>query len=264
MFLAVVMFSCSMHLETFAENSGNGTVAPNDSKVEKEVPQEDAESGTESSDGETKEKDKQKADETETNGEVKVVDKIREIDQMELPTPEKKSKKSKVQPEEEKPYIIAEDENQRDAFTKYFRMSDGSMMAAQYPEPIHFQDESGEYQDYNNQLDLSTPIIDIKKEKQATEDSKSDEALTNPAESEMNQKSDGSEGAGKEPGKDESSESSGEQLSAADQSASGEIPAENETTEEQVSSEPDESSMDRTTPSSSNPSAVVVCWDVTK
>lgn len=55
---------------------------------------------------------------------------------------------------EEKPEIIGEDISKRDEKVKHFRMSDGSFMAVSYGTPVHFKDDSGNWQDINN-----TPIM---------------------------------------------------------------------------------------------------------
>lgn len=53
---------------------------------------------------------------------------------------------------EEEAYILYEDTDMRDESTKYFRMSDGTLQAAQYSAPVHFE-QNGEWADYNNTLD---------------------------------------------------------------------------------------------------------------
>ena len=55
---------------------------------------------------------------------------------------------------EEKPEIIGEDISKRDEKVKHFRMSDGSFMAVSYGTPVHFKDDSGNWQDINN-----TPVM---------------------------------------------------------------------------------------------------------
>lgn len=47
--------------------------------------------------------------------------------------------------------IIAEDESKREENVKHFIMSDGTMQAAQYDVPVHFQ-QNGEWVDYDNTL----------------------------------------------------------------------------------------------------------------
>lgn len=51
----------------------------------------------------------------------------------------------------EEPKIIAEDESKREENVKHFIMSDGTMQAAQYDVPVHFQ-QNGEWVDYDNTL----------------------------------------------------------------------------------------------------------------
>lgn len=53
---------------------------------------------------------------------------------------------------EEEAYILYEDTDMRDESTKYFRMSDGTLQAAQYSVPVHFE-QNGEWADYDNFLD---------------------------------------------------------------------------------------------------------------
>lgn len=53
---------------------------------------------------------------------------------------------------EEEAYILYEDTDMRDESTKYFRMSDGTLQAAQYATPVHFE-QNGEWVDYDNSLD---------------------------------------------------------------------------------------------------------------
>ena len=55
-------------------------------------------------------------------------------------------------PEEVEPEIISEITEKRQENTKYFLMSDGSFMAAQYSSPVHYLDDDGEWTDYNNSL----------------------------------------------------------------------------------------------------------------
>lgn len=53
---------------------------------------------------------------------------------------------------EEEAYILYEDTDMRDESTKYFRMSNGTLQAAQYSVPVHFE-QNGEWVDYDNSLD---------------------------------------------------------------------------------------------------------------
>ena len=43
--------------------------------------------------------------------------------------------------------IVSEIEDMRTEYTKYFRMSDGSYMAAQYAQPVHYE-ENGEWKEW--------------------------------------------------------------------------------------------------------------------
>ena len=76
--------------------------------------------------------------------------------------------------EEDEPYsqpmIISEDTEKRDGYTKHFLTEDGSYIAAQYNYPIHFQDESGEWVEYDNSL--------IEQTAEADEDIPEDEELS--------------------------------------------------------------------------------------
>ena len=54
--------------------------------------------------------------------------------------------------EEAEPEIISEITEKRQENTKYFLMSDGSFMAAQYSGPVHYVDSEGEWADYDNSL----------------------------------------------------------------------------------------------------------------
>ncbi len=58
------------------------------------------------------------------------------------------------------PYIIEEIESKRDANTKHFLLSDGSYMAAQYDIPVHFKDESGVWEQYDNSLQEDSSLAD--------------------------------------------------------------------------------------------------------
>ena len=52
---------------------------------------------------------------------------------------------------EEAPEIIAEVEALRDEYTKHYRMSDGTYIAATYPEPVHYE-VNGKWIDIDNTL----------------------------------------------------------------------------------------------------------------
>ena len=52
------------------------------------------------------------------------------------------------------PEIVSELTKQREEHTKYFRLSDGSTMAAQYEYPVHFKDSNNDWIDYDNSLSV--------------------------------------------------------------------------------------------------------------
>ena len=54
--------------------------------------------------------------------------------------------------EEDKPFIVGEDESLRTETEKQYRLSDGSYMVAQYAIPIHYIDAEEKYQDIDNTL----------------------------------------------------------------------------------------------------------------
>ena len=49
--------------------------------------------------------------------------------------------------------IVAELTEKRDATTKYFKLDDGSFIAAQYEMPVHYEGENGQFVDYDNRLE---------------------------------------------------------------------------------------------------------------
>ena len=53
------------------------------------------------------------------------------------------------------PYVLGEVEDRRTETSKTFRMSDGSYIVADYGKRIHFEDENGNLQDYDNTLSVS-------------------------------------------------------------------------------------------------------------
>ena len=53
------------------------------------------------------------------------------------------------------PYVLGEIADKRTETTKTFRMSDGSYIVADYGKRIHFEDENGNLQDYDNTLSAS-------------------------------------------------------------------------------------------------------------
>ena len=57
-----------------------------------------------------------------------------------------------AEPSSEETRILGEDESRRTATQKHFRMSDGSFMAVSYGIPVHYQDESGAWQEIDNRL----------------------------------------------------------------------------------------------------------------
>ena len=50
----------------------------------------------------------------------------------------------------EEAVILSEIVDERDAYTKRFKMSDGTISAAQYDRPVHYLDENGKWVDYDN------------------------------------------------------------------------------------------------------------------
>ena len=54
--------------------------------------------------------------------------------------------------EEASPYVLGEIIGKRTETSKTFRMSDGSFVVAEYGKKVHFADENGELQDYDNTL----------------------------------------------------------------------------------------------------------------
>lgn len=50
--------------------------------------------------------------------------------------------------------ILGEVEELREENVKHFRLSDGSFVAAQYAEPVHYKDADGDWQDIDNTLNL--------------------------------------------------------------------------------------------------------------
>ena len=55
-------------------------------------------------------------------------------------------------------YVLGEVTENRTETSKTFRMSDGSYVAADYGKPIHFEDENGIWQDYDNTLAYSDVV----------------------------------------------------------------------------------------------------------
>ena len=52
----------------------------------------------------------------------------------------------------EKKESVYEDVTRREESVKHFKLSDGTYVAAQYPHPVHVEDENGEYVDIDNTL----------------------------------------------------------------------------------------------------------------
>ena len=63
---------------------------------------------------------------------------------------------TEVSQEEEDPIVIGEDVDRRDSSnTKYFKMSDGTIKAAVYKDPVLYQDSAGKWQEIDNTLETS-------------------------------------------------------------------------------------------------------------
>lgn len=54
--------------------------------------------------------------------------------------------------EKEEPYVLNEVESLRTENSKTFRLSDGTFAAIAYDEPVHYKDENGKWQEYDNTL----------------------------------------------------------------------------------------------------------------
>ena len=66
---------------------------------------------------------------------------------------------SNVSQEEEEPTLIGEDTERRNSEnTKYFKMSDGTVKAAMYNDPVLYKDETGKWQEIDNSLDSSDEV----------------------------------------------------------------------------------------------------------
>ena len=66
---------------------------------------------------------------------------------------------SNVSQEEEEPAVIGEDTERRNSEnTKYFKMSDGTVKAAIYNDPVLYKDETGKWQEIDNSLDSSDEV----------------------------------------------------------------------------------------------------------
>lgn len=71
--------------------------------------------------------------------------------------------------------IVTEDESKRTENSKTFLMSDGSYALALYKEPVHYQDASGNWQDIDNSLSLSSST-----NSSVDQDNNTDSASSNP------------------------------------------------------------------------------------
>lgn len=66
---------------------------------------------------------------------------------------------SNVSQEEEEPTVIGEDTERRNSEnTKYFKMSDGTVKAAMYNDPVLYMDGTGKWQEIDNSLDSSNEV----------------------------------------------------------------------------------------------------------
>ena len=66
---------------------------------------------------------------------------------------------SDVSQEEEEPTVIGEDTERRNSEnTKYFKMSDGTIKAAMYNDPVLYKDGTGKWQEIDNSLDSSDEV----------------------------------------------------------------------------------------------------------
>lgn len=66
---------------------------------------------------------------------------------------------SNVSQEEEEPTVIGEDTERRNSEnTKYFKMSDGTIKAAMYNDPVLYKDGTGKWQEIDNSLDSSDEV----------------------------------------------------------------------------------------------------------
>ena len=66
---------------------------------------------------------------------------------------------SNVSQEEEEPTVIGEDTERRNSEnTKYFKMSDGTVKAAMYNDPVLYKDGTGKWQEIDNSLDSSDEV----------------------------------------------------------------------------------------------------------
>lgn len=64
--------------------------------------------------------------------------------------------------------IIAEQEEERDEHIKHFLLDNGNVLVAQYESPVHYQDESGNWVDYDNTLKEVSVQPDLTEEEQTS------------------------------------------------------------------------------------------------
>lgn len=57
-----------------------------------------------------------------------------------------------IEDPEVEPLIVGEVTEKREESRKVFRLEDGSFLSAEYPVPVHYQNEAGEWVDYDNTL----------------------------------------------------------------------------------------------------------------
>lgn len=72
--------------------------------------------------------------------------------------------------------IVGELISEREEYTKYFKMSDGSTMAAQYEYPVHYKNDENQWTEYDNSLSESENKTSTDDEAQTIDDEKT---LTN-------------------------------------------------------------------------------------
>ena len=59
---------------------------------------------------------------------------------------------------EEPATIVGEVETERDESVKHYRLSDGSFVATQYAEPVHYKAADGQWRDIDNTLTLDGEV----------------------------------------------------------------------------------------------------------
>ena len=65
----------------------------------------------------------------------------------------------------EEPYVLYEVTGKRGENVKHFLMSDGNYMAAQYDIPVHYQDASGTWREYDNTLEENRDKTELRNKK---------------------------------------------------------------------------------------------------